>query len=111
MSTGVIIDSAVYMNDGPIYWISIIKTDTHVNPIDCPSMVFISKYDPMVNYDDHIKTFEKHRNNGLIAMIKSWDQSPHVAHYVKYPDEYRSTLIKFLDQIMSNDDDDDVLIN
>ncbi|KAH7638609.1 hypothetical protein HUG17_2642 [Dermatophagoides farinae] len=114
---GVIIDSAVDVNEGPIGLAKATTSNTllqiviivlirlyyiinyplatrhylesskqiHINPIDCPSLAFISKDDPMVNYDDHIKTFEKHRNNGLIAMIKSWDQSPHVAHYVKYP--------------------------
>nr|XP_027195947.1 transmembrane protein 53-A-like [Dermatophagoides pteronyssinus] len=129
---GVIIDSAVDVNEGPIglakatttnfllqiliiilirfYYIINYPLATrhylessrqiHINPYNCPSLAFISKDDPMVNHDDHIKTFEKHRNNGLIAIVKSWNQSQHVAHYLKYPDEYRSILIKFLDNVM-----------
>lgn len=77
----------------------------HINPIDCASLAFISKDDPAVNHEDHLKTFEKHRKNGLIGIVKSWDQSPHVAHYLKYPDEYRSTLLKFLENVMSNEND------
>ncbi|KAH7636844.1 hypothetical protein HUG17_7050 [Dermatophagoides farinae] len=70
----------------------------HQNEFHCPSLVFLSKDDVVVNYVDQFKTAEKWQKRGISVTMKCWDHSPHVSHFFKHPDEYRSSLIEFLNK-------------
>nr|XP_027205652.1 transmembrane protein 53-A-like isoform X3 [Dermatophagoides pteronyssinus] len=70
----------------------------HQNEFHCPSLVFLSKDDVVVNYVDQLKTAEQWQRRGISVTMKCWDQSPHVSHFFKHPDEYRSLLIEFLNK-------------
>lgn len=68
----------------------------HENEFRCPTLVFLSKDDEVVNYVDQVKTVDRWRQQGINVELKCWDQSPHVSHFFKHPQEYRSLVIDFL---------------
>ncbi|KAJ6221946.1 hypothetical protein RDWZM_000491 [Blomia tropicalis] len=66
------------------------------NRYGAPTLVFLSKDDEVANYLHQFEIIDKWRQDGVPVMAKCWDQSPHVSHFFKHPDEYRTFLDDFL---------------
>lgn len=78
-----------------IHYISSSK-EIRANKFNCPTLVFLSKDDEVANYEHQFEVIGKWRKKGVPVVAKCWDQSPHVSHFFKHPDEYRSFLDDFL---------------
>ena len=66
------------------------------NKFGCPTLVFLSKDDEVANYEHQFAVIEQWRQEGVPVLTKCWDQSPHVSHFFKHPEEYRFFLDDFL---------------
>ena len=64
-------------------------------PLKCPQLFLYSKADHLAFCDN----IEEHMNDrkamGIKVFSKCWDDSAHVQHYMKYPEEYVKLLDKF----------------
>lgn len=68
----------------------------HENPFRCPTLVFLSKDDEVVDYKNQFEAIEQWRQEGIQVVAKCWEESPHVSHFFKHRDEYQSTMMDFL---------------
>lgn len=70
--------------------------EIRANKFGCPTLVFLSKDDEVANYEHQFEIIDQWRQDGVPVTTVCWDQSPHVSHFFKHPDEYRSFLDDFL---------------
>ncbi|CAB4039625.1 Hypothetical predicted protein [Paramuricea clavata] len=65
-------------------------------PIACPQLFLYSKADHLALCDDVEEHMNDRKAKGVKVFSKCWDNSPHVQHYMKYPEEYLKLLDKFV---------------
>lgn len=69
------------------------------NPLKLPSLVLASEKDPIAN-PDYLAPFLSHWRAGQVPIdMRTWQDSPHVAHYAKHPEEYESLVDQFLRKV------------
>ncbi len=71
----------------------------HNHYFRCPTLVLLSRNDEVANYDNTYKTIEDWKKSGIEVFHKCWDNSPHVSHYFKYPQEYQRLIDSFLKNV------------
>ena len=67
-------------------------------PLKCPQLFLFSKADHLAFVDDIEEHMNDRRARGVKVFSKCWEDSPHVQHYMKYPEEY----VKLLDEFVTN---------
>lgn len=74
--------------------------DNYLNTmIKAPALVFASKIDP-IGVTEYAQEITDHwRNRGIDVVYKCFDDSPHIKHFQKYPDEYLKHLHEHWDKI------------
>lgn len=68
----------------------------HQNYITAPSLWYYSKADPVANWKDCEAVITKWKARGTEVESCTWDDSPHIQHGRKYPEEYFGKLAHFL---------------
>ncbi|CAB3225342.1 unnamed protein product [Arctia plantaginis] len=68
----------------------------HKNPCKAPSLFLVSKTDSIGAEKRSREKAASWETLGIKCTIKCWDKSPHVQHYMRHPEEYRSTLYSHL---------------
>ncbi|XP_055624692.1 uncharacterized protein LOC129767639 [Toxorhynchites rutilus septentrionalis] len=71
----------------------------HSEPVRCPSLMFVSKSDPVGTEEANRKVMASWESVGVKASIKCWDRSPHVGHFYKHHDEYVDLLLAHLSSL------------
>ena len=64
----------------------------------CPVHFFISRNDPIVSVDKTFKFIEDLKAKDVDVTFKCWQNSVHVSHLFKYPEEYKECLDTFIDK-------------
>ena len=65
-------------------------------PITCPQLFLYSKADHLAFCDDVEEHMNDRKAQGVKVFSKCWDDSLHVQHYMKYPEEYLKLLDEFV---------------
>ena len=65
-------------------------------PLQCPHLFLYSKADHLALTDDIEEHMDVRKAHGVKVFSKCWDDSPHVQHYLKYPEEYLKLLDEFV---------------
>ncbi|RWS12210.1 transmembrane protein 53-B-like protein [Dinothrombium tinctorium] len=68
----------------------------------CPALLLVSRNDRTENLDSNLKVAKKWREIGIDVSLKCWDDSRHVGHLIKYPEDYASEIDNFLKKIDLN---------
>lgn len=68
-------------------------------PIPCPILILGSTDDDYCDMGLQHATYAQWKDKGVPVKFKCWNQSLHVAHYFKHPQEYRSEINKFVGEI------------
>ncbi|XP_054480918.1 uncharacterized protein LOC129112727 isoform X2 [Anoplopoma fimbria] len=71
----------------------------HNSPITTPALFFFSENDALCNPADVGKLIDHWRKRGVTVESKKWKESKHAAHLRCHPEEYLSTLEKFLNSL------------
>ncbi|XP_059182275.1 uncharacterized protein LOC131961017 [Centropristis striata] len=66
------------------------------NPIDAPALFFFSEDDALCNWVELERLMDLWRKRGVAVQSRKWKVSKHAAHMRCHPEEYLSTLEKFL---------------
>ena len=69
------------------------------NTMALPSLLFFSHIDPIANPQIIEITINKWINRGIPVLHKSWNDTKHVSHLQKYPEEYVEMLLNFLEYL------------
>ncbi|XP_028390930.1 transmembrane protein 53-like [Dendronephthya gigantea] len=65
-------------------------------PLKSPQLFLYSKGDYLAYCDDIEEHIEDRKAQGVRVFSKCWDDSLHVQHYIKYPEEYLKLLQEFV---------------
>ncbi|KAK9752707.1 Eukaryotic protein of unknown function (DUF829) [Popillia japonica] len=66
------------------------------NILNVPTLIFGSKIDPVAT-EETLRAFKDHlESKGSKVYWKIWDDSPHVSHLFKYPEEYTQITTDYL---------------
>lgn len=65
----------------------------------CPTLVLLSRNDEVANHVNTFKAIDNWKGKGIQVFHKCWENSPHVSHYFKYPQEYQNLIESFLKNI------------
>ena len=65
-------------------------------PLQCPHLFLYSKADQLAFCDDIEEYINIRKAQGVKVFSKCWDDTPHVQHYMKYPDEYLQVIEEFV---------------
>ncbi len=65
-------------------------------PLRCPHLFLYSKADHLAFCDDIEEHMNDRKAQGVKVFSKCWEDSPHVQHYMKYPEEYLKLLEEFM---------------
>ena len=65
-------------------------------PMKSPELFLYSKTDVITPYQDIEKHIANRKPQGVRIFTKCWEDSHHVAHYMKYPEQYTELLDKFI---------------
>lgn len=71
----------------------------HNSPITAPALFFFSENDAMCNTADIEKLIDLWRKRGVTVESRKWKVSKHAAHMRCHPEDYLSTLEKFLSSL------------
>lgn len=66
----------------------------------CPRLYLYSKEDNLIPWKDVEAHSERAKKNQLVVHTKRWEDSEHVQHFRKYPQEYNEALTKFYDEVV-----------
>ncbi|KAI4463775.1 hypothetical protein MML48_4g00020442 [Holotrichia oblita] len=69
------------------------------NPIRTPILMFGSKKDPISTEESTLKICDYWKENGIEVEVKIWDDTEHVSHMAKYPNEYLEQLAGYLQDV------------
>ena len=76
------------------YWNSWSAVKEHPNK--CPVLYLFSYNDKISDVATNWSWISEFRERGIPVLYKCWEQSHHVAHLARHPDEYRQVLSEFL---------------
>ena len=65
-------------------------------PLRCPHLFLYSKVDHLAFCEDVEEHMDAQKAHGVNVFSKCWEDSPHVQHYMKYPQEYLKLLDEFV---------------
>ncbi|RWS27070.1 transmembrane protein 53-B-like protein [Leptotrombidium deliense] len=68
-------------------------------PLRCPALLLVSHGDKVGDPESNLKVANKWREMGIDVQWKCWDDSRHVSHMHKYPDDYSQQIDNFLRKI------------
>ena len=71
----------------------------HSSSIRVPALLFISKTDPVGTVPSNLSLRDTWESTGIKTYVKIFEESPHVAHFYKYPKEYVAELYAFLQKL------------
>lgn len=71
----------------------------HEHRLRCPALIYLSTNDAVANHVSSLKIIERWQNSGVQVLCKCWENSPHVSHLFKYPEEYEGFMDSFLKKI------------
>ncbi|XP_040007936.1 uncharacterized protein LOC120803492 isoform X2 [Xiphias gladius] len=71
----------------------------HNNPITAPALFFFSENDALCNPAVMEQLIERWRKTGMAVESRKWKESKHAAHMRCHPQDYLSTLEKFLESL------------
>ncbi|XP_065345899.1 transmembrane protein 53 [Cloeon dipterum] len=71
----------------------------HSSMVRTPALFLVSKRDPIGKPESNMKVAENWQALGIDVRFKVWDDSHHVGHFQKYPDEYIAEVASFLAKI------------
>lgn len=67
--------------------------------IRVPALLFVSKTDPVGTVSSNLSLRDDWESAGIKTYVKIFEESPHVAHFYKYPKEYVAELYTFLQRL------------
>lgn len=68
----------------------------HGNLVRTPALMFVSKVDPVGEPKSNERVRDNWVRNNVDVTYKLFDKSPHVGHFIKYPEEYVAYLMNHL---------------
>jgi hypothetical protein len=71
----------------------------HTNIVTAPALFFLSKTDPIGSVSSNLRARESWESMGIQTFWKCWDNSPHVGHFHRHPEEYKAELSRFIENI------------
>lgn len=71
----------------------------HSTLVKKPALLFLSKTDPIGAVSANLQLKQSWESLGISCDWKCFEKSPHVGHYVKYPEEYENSLFNFLHSV------------
>ncbi|XP_046364945.1 transmembrane protein 53-like [Haliotis rufescens] len=71
----------------------------HDNEMLLPSLLLYSRADPIGVAKDIEVVARKWASKGIPVHLKCWENSPHVSHFHRHPDEYVEAILAFLEEI------------
>lgn len=71
----------------------------HNNEVRTPALFLFSRDDPVGTADGNLRVVRKWEEQGMKVYAKCWENSPHVSHLHRHPDEYMEELRAFLERI------------
>ncbi|KAL6444499.1 hypothetical protein ACFW04_001970 [Cataglyphis niger] len=71
----------------------------HIAPIHVPALIFVSRTDPVGTVPSNLSLRDTWESSGIKTYVKIFEESPHVAHFYKYPKEYVAELYAFLQKL------------
>nr|XP_046235640.1 uncharacterized protein LOC124054035 [Scatophagus argus] len=71
----------------------------HSSPITAPALFFSSENDPLCDQAVMEKCIDHWRKRGVTVESRKWKESIHAAHMRCHPEDYLSTLDKFLNSV------------
>ncbi|CAN8027411.1 unnamed protein product [Ixodes persulcatus] len=71
----------------------------HDNPLMCPALMINSKEDQVSGLEDNIRVADCWRKKGLDVAFCTFDDSKHVQHMGKYPDQYENEVLRLLRKV------------
>ncbi|XP_067655586.1 transmembrane protein 53-like [Haliotis asinina] len=71
----------------------------HDNEMRLPSLLLYSRADPIGVAKEIEVVARKWVSKGIPVHLKCWENSPHVSHFHRHPDEYVEAILAFLDEI------------
>lgn len=66
-------------------------------PLNGPELFLYSEADILSDYKVIAEHIDHRKSQGAHVFSKCWQDSPHVSHYLKYPEEYTEVLENFLE--------------
>lgn len=72
----------------------------HNSPITSPALFFFSENDALCDQAVVERCIAHWRRRGVSVESKKWKESVHAAHMKYHPEDYRSTLEKFLSSLV-----------
>lgn len=72
----------------------------HNSPITSPALFFFSEDDALCDLAVVEECMERWRKRGVSVESRSWKESVHAAHMKCHPEDYCSTLEKFLSSLV-----------
>ena len=69
-------------------------------PLNCPELFLYSRADKLAHHYDIEKHIENRKSQGVEVIQKCWPDSSHVAHFMKYPQEYTEMVDFFLEMCL-----------
>ncbi|CAB3225339.1 unnamed protein product [Arctia plantaginis] len=70
----------------------------HASPCKAPGLFLVSKTDPIGAEKRSRRAAASWEQLGIKCNFKCWDRSPHVQHYLRHPEEYKSVLYSHLEE-------------
>ncbi|CAN7999131.1 unnamed protein product [Ixodes hexagonus] len=71
----------------------------HDNMLSCPALMINSRRDQVSGLEDNIRVADCWRNKGLDVAFCTFDDSKHVQHMGKYPDQYVNEVLRLLRKV------------
>ncbi|XP_070156870.1 uncharacterized protein [Polyergus mexicanus] len=71
----------------------------HIATIPVPALLFVSKTDPVGTVAASLNVRDTWESLGIKTYVKIFEESPHVAHFYRYPKEYVAELYAFLQKL------------
>ncbi|EZA50570.1 hypothetical protein DMN91_004143 [Ooceraea biroi] len=71
----------------------------HTASVRVPALLFVSKTDPVGAITSNLVLRDAWESIGIKTYMKTFEESPHVAHFYTYPKEYVAELYAFLQKL------------
>ncbi|KAL0125847.1 hypothetical protein PUN28_004715 [Cardiocondyla obscurior] len=71
----------------------------HTAGVRVPALLFVSKTDPVGAVTSNLTLRDTWESLGIKTYVKTFEESPHVAHFYTYPKEYVAELYAFLQKL------------
>lgn len=69
------------------------------HPVKAPVLLFYSKTDELGAYENNVNFEVNLRKQNIETEVQCFDNCPHIAHFVKYQQEYATAWSKFLEKV------------